>query len=103
MAHGDVLVSPWVWSASDYLGRTITITIPFNNSTRAVQAGTVVRQSGCLWGHILVGVGADGSPDTALKNWAVPVGTNTITTGQFAANGVNVIEDVINFQITAKV
>jgi hypothetical protein len=101
MARGDPLTSPWVWSAADYLGRTITITSNFNNATRALQASSVVRAAGCLYGHLYIGLGGDGTPDSTTKSFAVPVGTTSITANQMSAKGLNTIDDVLALQITA--
>ena len=101
MARGDPLVSPWLWSAPDYLERAITLTVNFNNATRALQNSTVVRDAGCLYGHVYIGLGADGTPDTTTKSFAVPVGTTTLTANQLGNKGLNTIDDVLALQITA--
>lgn len=102
MAKGDPLLSPYVWdSGADFLGRHITITIPFNNSTRAIQNGTVVhRDVGCLYTKIVFGVPSDpGSQRTA----SVPNGDTTITANQLRnTTGFTTIDQVLNLQITAE-
>jgi hypothetical protein len=102
MAHGDVQVSPWIWSAADYQGNSITITIPFNNATKAIQNGSsIVRDPGCVYAHMYIGLGADGTPDTTVRAFAVSVGTRTVTANQMGAVGLHTIDDVLNLQITA--
>lgn len=102
MGTPGVQVSPWVWSAGDFQGNTITITVLFNNATKAIINGsTCVRQAGCVYGHLYIGTGADGTPNTTTHAFAVPVGTKTVTAAQMSAVGLNTITDVLALQITA--
>ena len=102
MQHGGPLQSPFTYdSGIDANGKHITITIPFNNATRAILSGQVVRDNGCLYRKILIGLGADGSPDSTTHSFTVPNGTTNITAGQFSAFGFDVIEDILALQITA--
>lgn len=102
MAKGDPLLSPYVWdSGADYLQRHITITIPFNNSTRAVLNGIVVhRDTDCVFTRIVIGVPSDpGSQRTAR----VSNGDTTFTANQFRnATGFTTIDQVLSLQITAE-
>jgi hypothetical protein len=100
-ARGDVLQSPWVSRFDDYLGRAITITVNFNNTTRAISGGSVTRDVGCLWSKILVGVGVDGIPDHSGRIFDVPVGTNTIPKNVFNGMQLDTVEDIQALQITA--
>jgi hypothetical protein len=93
--------NPWVWSANDPLGNTLTISIPWNANTQALQNATVTRATGCTLGHIYIGVGADGTPNTSANAYAVPVGSSTVTANTLGKNGLNVINDVLALQITA--
>lgn len=93
--------SPWVWTAADYQGNAITVSITFNDSTRAISGGSVTRDPGCVYGHVYVGTGADGIPDDTPKAFAVPVGTTNLNKNRFTNNGLNTIEDVLALQITA--
>lgn len=99
--RGDVLQSPWVVRFDDYLFRAITITVNFDNTTRAVIDGTVVRDAGCLWSKLLFGVGPDGTPDSTPMKVNVPFGLTTIPKSAFTAFGFNTIEQVQALQITA--
>jgi hypothetical protein len=102
MARGDVLVSPWVWQTLDYQGNALTITVPFNDSTRAlVNSTTVVRDAGCVYGHLYIGTGTDGTVETTTHSFAIPVGTTTVNARQMGNKGLNTIEDVLTLQITA--
>jgi hypothetical protein len=96
MARGDTLVSPWAWSAADYLGRAITISVAFNDSTRALGTTTVTRDAGCLWGTLIIG-----DPTGTPKTFPVPAGTSTISATKLRNQGLNTIEDVLALQITA--
>lgn len=101
MAKGDPLLSPWVWDSRDYLGRAITITVPFNNTTRALQTATVTRDPGCMYTKIVFDVPSSGTS----KRLAAPTdaqGDRTYSPGQMSGQGLNVIEDVLALQITAE-
>lgn len=102
MAKGDPQLSPWVWdSGADFLGRHITITVPFNTTTRAILNGTIVhRDAGCVYTKIVFGVPSDpGSQRTA----SVPNGDTSITATQFRnATGFTTIDQVLALQITAE-
>lgn len=93
--------SPYVFSAIDYKDLALTITVNFNNSTGAITNGTVVRDPGCVYQHVYLGVGPDGTPDTSPNVFTVPSGTLNISAKQFAANGFNTISDITAQQITA--
>lgn len=95
------LTSPWVWTAADANGASITISVDFNASTRALQGATVVRNTGCLYRTILIGLGTDGTPDTAANAFPVPYGTSSLTARQLTRNGLATIDDVLALQITA--
>lgn len=101
MGAGSPATSPWIWQAGDYRGSVIRITITFNNATRALTSGTLFRDSACLYRKIYIGLGADGTPDTTPRTFNVPAGTSTVTGAQMASVGLNTIEDVLSFQITA--
>jgi hypothetical protein len=89
-------VSPFVEAFPDYLGRAITVTFPFDNTTHALADATVVRDAGCLWGTLMIG-----DPNGAVKTFAVAFGTSTVRTQQLKNNGLNTIDDIFALQITA--
>jgi len=101
MAKGDVQQSPWTWASGDYLGRQITASVTFDNTTRALNIATVHRDTGCLWHTMVFGLPsaatskrlaapADGQPDA------------TYSAAQMASQGLLVIEDILALQITAE-
>ena len=93
--------NPWVWEAFDKNGLPISITIPWNASNRNVTGGTVVRSIGCLITQIMIGIGPDGTPNTATNVYTVPEGETNFAANVLRANGLNTIDDVIALQITA--
>jgi hypothetical protein len=93
---GGPVQTPWTQSFTDNFGKKIKITINFDNTTRAISGGTIVRDSGCQWTRIYIG-----TPDTTDKVFSVPVGTTNLTANQLSQRGLNVIEDVTALQITA--
>jgi hypothetical protein len=101
MGGTGTVTSPWIWQATDNFGKFIRITITFNNATRALTGATVFRDAGCQWGHIYIGLGADGTPNSSGKSFVVPDGSTSVTANQLAQRGLNVIEDVTSLQITA--
>lgn len=101
MARGDVLQSPYIARFDDYLRRAITITVNFDNATRSITGAVVVRDAGCLWTKLLIGLGADGTPDSTTRKVTVPVGTTPVAKSVFTGFGVDTIEQFQAFQITA--
>lgn len=101
MAKGDPLLSPWTWdSGADYLGRHMSITLPFNNTTRAITNGGVIhRDAGCMYTKIVWGVPT--SP-TSIRSASVPNGDTAISAAQVRALGFDTIEQVLALQITAE-
>lgn len=98
------LHSPVVETFEDYLGRQISITVTFNETTRAITGITAHRDAGCLFTKVLVGVGGDGAPDSTDKAVTVPTGDTTLSAGQLAAlasKGLATAEDFDALQITA--
>lgn len=101
MAKGDPFLSPWVWDARDYLGRAIVITVPFNDTTRALQGATIVRDPDCLYVRIVWDNPSD--PQKAKRSPVVPVGTTNLTTQQLRqATGFQTVEDLLAVQVTAE-
>ncbi len=94
--------SPYTWdSGADYLGRHLSISIPFNTTTRAIQNGIAVhRDSGCLWSRVVYGVPSDG---TSTRSPVAPSGDTTLTAAQFTtATTFTTIDQVLALQITAE-
>jgi hypothetical protein len=118
MARGDVQQSPYVATFGDYLydpatvtdqarpAHAVQITVSFNNSTRAITGAVVWRAANCLWSHIVVGVGADGSPNSSTFNFdltGLNDATRNITANTMSKPPYNVttIEQFLAAQITA--
>lgn len=104
-AKGDPVVSPWVYdSGPDWQGKRLRITVAFNNVTRVVTGAVVHRDPGCVYDHIYIGLGADGTPNSSTRVFAVPnlEGDRNINANALNSNGINVIEDLFLLgQITA--
>lgn len=101
MAKGDPIMSPWQWQSGDYRDNVIRITVTFDNVTRALIETTVFRDAACVYRKIYIGVGADGIPDNTPRKINVPAGSTVVSAAQMATVGLNTIEDVLSFQITA--
>jgi hypothetical protein len=103
--NGGVPVSPWRYdSGADYQGNHVSITINYDNTTRALLGATLHRDAGCVYTKIYIGLGADGKPDstTHVFNVGNLTGDRSVTPAQLAAVGLSTIEDVNALgQITA--
>jgi hypothetical protein len=100
-ARGDVEPSPWVSTFADYLGRTIVLSVNFNNSTRAILNANVTRDADCAYTKILFGVGPNGVPDDTATQLTIEAGPSSIGRGQIVAFGFDLIQDMQTVQITA--
>jgi hypothetical protein len=100
---GNVTPNPWVYQALDFAERAITITFPWNASTRALQNATIERDQGCLYSTIYIGFGGDGRVESSSQKIPVQqgVGARTFSAGQLGALGLNTIDDILDSQITA--
>lgn len=101
MGTPGVQVSPWSASFPDYQGNAITVTVTFNNSTKALTGASIVRQTGCVYTYLSFGLGPDGTPNTAPARFNVPVGTTAVTAARLKSGGLNTINDVLALQFTA--
>ncbi|WP_433078867.1 hypothetical protein ACQP1P_38570 [Dactylosporangium sp. CA-052675] len=93
--------SPWEFynSGGDYLERSISATVTFNQSTGAITGGSITRDAGCLYVTIVIGDPA--SPSRSIDVSGIE-GTRSFTAGQLAARGISNISDILSFgQITA--
>lgn len=109
----DPAVSPYVQPFGDYLydpaanpdAHVIRITVNFDNTTHAIIDASVFRSADCLYTKILLGTGADGTPDSTSRvfNLAGFSGTRTVTGSQMSKPPYNIstLEDFQAFQITA--
>lgn len=97
-------VSPYVYTARDSQGRILSATVPYDNSTRVINAPvTVHRDANCAFTKVIVDVGPDGTPDTSTKviNVAGLIGDRTFTVAQVNSIGLVTIDDILAHQITA--
>jgi hypothetical protein len=105
MAHGDPISSPYTVTWTDFTGvNRITVSVQFDNATRAITEIDTHRDAACLYTQIAVGLGANGAPDASPRRWTPPVGDHVSTPAEltFLANqGVSTIEQFLTFQITA--
>lgn len=99
MAKGDI-PNPWTYdSGIDANGLSIRISIPWNSSTRALQTpGTVHRDPGCLYTHIYIGLGVDGTPNSTTRvfNLTGLSGDVTFTAAQMHTRGLDTVDDILN-------
>jgi hypothetical protein len=94
--------SPWVQEFPDYLGRQVTITFTFDNSTRRITGGSIRRDARCLWHTVVFGDPADPTSPrlSAPGQNAIDV---TVTAAQVvAATGFTTVEQAMGVQITAE-
>jgi hypothetical protein len=104
MARGDTPVSPYVWDAHDNEQDVISITVAYDNTTKAITGITSFRSANCAYTRIQIDRGPDGTPDTTDKVISVPSGTRNLTPAQLsalAAKGLATIDDLLKLQITA--
>jgi hypothetical protein len=103
MAKGDPLLSPWTPGPfGDYLGRAITITVNFDNTSRALINAVVHRDSGCLWHTIVFDNPSDAVKSKRLAAPADGAGDRTYTAAQLASQGLSTIDAAMAVQITAE-
>lgn len=102
MAKGDPISSPWIYEDRDINGLVIRATFSFDNTTRALTGAVVFRDPGCLKTTVWLGLGPDGTPNTADADhtFVIPNGTTNITANQMRQRGFDTIEDVLSTQIT---
>lgn len=93
--------SPYVlYQTSDFAGSIISITITFDASQNLTGA-SVFRDPACVYTHVYIGLGSDGSVENTAKKFTVPSGTTNVTTKQLNSVGLNTFSDVVGIQITA--
>lgn len=98
--RGDQPTSPWVWSADDYTGAVLSISVPFDTTTLALQGPiSVHRDAGCLWARVVWG-DPNGVTQTSPS---APFGDSSLTLKQFQrATGFTTYTDLTDVQITAE-
>ena len=92
-----VWTSPFQASWADYLGRAVTISIPFNDTTLAIinpgLSGN--RTVGCLYDRVEIG-----RPDGTLKVFLIPEGAFSVGRAILSNQGFSTIDQVTNANIT---
>lgn len=105
MGKGDPITSPYLaYNALDNEGDGISVSVVFDDVTRAITAINTHRDAGCQWTNIAVGLGPDGTPNSSPMQWPVPTGDYTTTAGDLAylaSVGVSTFEQFMSYQITA--
>jgi hypothetical protein len=104
MANPPALVSPWKWQTPDAGGHILSITVTFDNTTHAITGVSSYRDPDCEFTQVLIGRGADGSPNSTLRTIDVPDGDFVLPANRIAAlasRGLNTIDDILALQITA--
>lgn len=95
-------VSPYVWSAPDFAGLRITLTVVFDTNTLLITTVTVTVDPGCQYSNVYFGLGADGTPNTAAAKFLNNAGTVTVVGTLLTQLGFTTIADIANAeQITA--
>jgi hypothetical protein len=103
MGLGGTPHSPFVYEARDSTGKVIRAIIPYDDTTKAINASaTVHRDVGCAYTHVIIGeINPDGSLPPGTFTVPVPLGDSTYTVAQMAAIGLTSITQVFSTQITA--
>jgi hypothetical protein len=105
MAHGDPPTSPYTCGFEDYLGRELSIVVPWDDSVggtrNIVSPVSIHRDAGCLWTSIVFANPNDQLLRKPLP--AAPEGDTTLTANQVrSATGARTIDDLLGLgQITA--
>jgi hypothetical protein len=92
-----VWVSPWTYRATDYLGRAVAVSIPFNTTTLAIinPGLTGNREAGCLYDRVIIG-----RPDGVYKVFPIPEGALSVTRTQLSNQGFDTIQQVVDAEFT---
>ncbi len=99
---GDPPVSPWVYDSGDYQDNHIAFTVNFNEQTHAILSARIDRDPGCMYTKIYIGVGEDGSPNNSVRVFSAGQATgHPIPAAQLSAVGIDTLEDLFQYQITA--
>ena len=98
MAKGDPFLSPWFSEFADSRQRKITLSVNFDDDTRAVTSVIVRRDKGCSYKAVVLRPRARAfdNPHDAVKRLAAPADV------QADALGVTTIEQAMALQITAE-
>lgn len=90
----------WTMRVSDYLGRAVTFSIPYNPSNlNIINPGlTGSREAGCLFDVLLIGRGR--RQQGAVNAVPIPEGDFSATRQQLSAAGFSTIQQVVDSNVT---
>lgn len=97
-----VLESPYTYLTVDYLGRVLSVSVPFDTVTLNILNGTLVhRDADCLYSTIVF---ADPTGPLRKTLPSAPAGNSTFTAQQVrVATGFRTFQDILDAgQITAE-
>lgn len=99
---GGPPISPWTYNSADYLGRAITFTVVFDESTLDITSARIDRDAGCVYTKIFLGTGGDGSPNSSTRQFSVGQSTgHTVSPAELNAAGISTFTDLLQVQVTA--
>lgn len=93
--------TPYLFSATDYLGRAISIQFVWGLLTGLLLVATATRDQDCMFRVVYVGSGADGTPNSAAAQFPIPFGTTSISVPLLNGGGLYTKSDLLAKQITA--
>jgi hypothetical protein len=105
--HAGPMVTPNPYtydSGDDGNGKHLIASFAWDAGTRLITGITAIRDAGCLFTMVLVGLGAGNSPNTTTRSFVVPDGVTSVPNNilnQLAARGLGSIDDLLTTQITA--
>ena len=95
------LVSPWTYTAGDYQGLVLSVTITFDGLTGVILTVAAHRDAGCMYSRFYFGLGADGTPDTTGSQMAIAEGDSLIGVAVLNGFGFTTISQALASQVTA--
>lgn len=97
--RGDPPASPWVYDTQDAFGNHLTVTIPFNETTLALQDATTFKDRNCMYNKLVFDVPSDSQ---RAKRFNIVDGSHTIQSTVLANNGFFTYNDLMAVQVTAE-
>ena len=95
------LVSPLVFTAADYQGNQISVSVAFGaTALHALASITVSKDAGCVYVNVYFGLGPDGTPNTTPTQYQAPDGVSTIPAGTLTGWGFSALSAVVAGQVT---
>ena len=91
--------SPYVYRATDCVGRALSVTFVFDNATREILDALVHREDGCLLDRVLTGVMSDGSPTTLTRQFVVGEGYTQIPPSALRSRSIWTVDDLFRHQL----